>query len=73
MDLLQAKSSDLLNNEAFKRAVEEVEEELVREWKNTGVKNSQDRETLYLALRQLADIVRRLERIAAKAENIKSK
>lgn len=57
---LSAGSKTLLDNEAFKTAVEEIEQQLLEEFKRSKAQDSESRETIYLSIRALNDIVARL-------------
>lgn len=69
LKLKKAQASRLLDSEIFKIAVRDVQNDLTKEWINSGVKNSEEREVLYIAMRQLSDVVKRLNRYVIEAEH----
>lgn len=76
LEFLKRRASNaktILDNEAFQAAVSDIERDLIEQWKGSKAKNSEDRETLYMGVRQLHDIVSRLRRYIETAEYEKAK
>ena len=77
------KAKELLENEAFKTAVDELEREYFEAFKKTDLTDVEARERLHVSVNVIADIVQRLgsfysaavyeEKMAEKAKAEKSK
>lgn len=59
------RAADLLENDIFKTAVEALESEYVRAWKETASADEQGRERIFLALQVSRDFVQHLNTMIA--------
>jgi hypothetical protein len=59
------RAAELLDNDIFKAAVESLESEYVRAWKETASADEQGRERIFLALQVSRDFVQHLNTMIA--------
>lgn len=70
---LASSANTLLENEAFREAVEELEQDYLRRWKSTGLNKVEERERLFMAVNVLKDVTDRLGSYHSKYEYEKSR